>query len=182
MTRYLVLGNGAAGATAAEEIRRLEAQAEITIVSAEKYPMYSRPGLAYIILGEIPERQIIARSADWYSRLGLRLVHGTAARVEVNTRQVHLADGRALAYDRLLIATGARAVELPYKGAHLAGVVYLDTLDGTKDLLRRARRARRAVVMGGGITALEMAEGFAHQKVETHYFVRKDRLWSTVFN
>jgi NAD(P)H-nitrite reductase large subunit len=58
----------------------------------------------------------------------------------------------------------------------------LDTLDGTKHLLQKARRARRAVVIGGGITALEMVEGLAHQGVETHYFVRGNSLWSKVFN
>jgi NAD(P)H-nitrite reductase large subunit len=70
----------------------------------------------------------------------------------------------------------------PYDGGELDGVVYLDTLDGTRHLLRKARRARRAVVIGGGITALEMAEGLARQGVETHYFVRGSSLWSKVFN
>jgi NAD(P)H-nitrite reductase large subunit len=182
LTNYLIIGNGAAGATAAEEIRKRDPLGEIVIVSAEKYPMYSRPGLAYVIIDEIPDRQVIARQPDWYQARRIHVVHGTATRVDVNTRQVHLADGKTLPYDRLLIATGARAVPLPYPGAHLDGIVFLDTLDGTKDLLKRVKRARRAVVIGGGITALEMAEGIAHQKVETHYFVRKDTLWSTVFN
>ena len=60
MTRYLILGNGAAGATAAETIRAHDARGEITLVSAEPYGMYSRPGLAYVIIDEIPERQVIA--------------------------------------------------------------------------------------------------------------------------
>ena len=182
MTRYLILGNGAAGATAAEEIRRLDAGGDITLIGAERYPMYSRPGLAYLLLDEIPERQVMARSSDWYADLGLRLFHGTAARVDATSQRVHLADGQALRYDRLLIATGARAAELPHTGPLPDGIVYLDTLDGTRDLLRRAKRAARAVVVGGGITALEMAEGFAHQKVETHYFVRRNTLWASVFN
>jgi len=184
MTRYLILGNGAAGATAAEEIRRLDPRGEITLVGAERYPMYSRPGLAYLILDEIPERQVLARSSQWYAELDLRLLHGTASRLDVRAQRVQLADGLVLGYDRLLIATGARAADLPLAQAGPApeGIVYLDTLDGTKELLKRAKRARRGVVVGGGITALEMAEGFAHQKVETHYFVRRNTIWSTVFN
>lgn len=182
MTRYLILGNGAAGATAAEEIRRRDEAGEITLVNAEKYPMYSRPGLAYVVINEIPDRQVMARSAEWYAQQRLHLVTGTAAKIDVAAQQVVLADGHRLPYERLLIATGARAVGLPYPGAQLDGVVFLDTLDGAKDMLKRLKRAKRAVVVGGGITALEMAEGFAHQKVETHYFVRRDMLWSTVFN
>lgn len=182
MTRYLILGNGAAGATAAEEIRRRDEAGAITIVNAEKYPMYSRPGLAYVVINEIPDRQVIARPIEWYDQQRLHLVMGTVTKIEVSAQRVLLANGQRLPYDRLLIATGARAVDLPYPGARLDGVVFLDTLDGAKDMLKRLKRAKRAVVIGGGITALEMAEGFAHQKVETHYFVRRDMLWSTVFN
>jgi NADPH-dependent 2,4-dienoyl-CoA reductase/sulfur reductase-like enzyme len=102
--------------------------------------------------------------------------------VDVEQQMVCLGDGRSLTYDRLLIATGARATPPPYPGAELDGVVYLDTMDGTKELLKKTRRARRAVVIGGGITALELSEGLAHRGVETHYFLRRDRLWSRVFN
>ncbi len=182
MTRYLIIGNGAAGATAAETLRAQDPRGEITVVSAEPYPMYSRPGLAYVITEAVPEKQIWARSLDWYKQRQLRLVHGAAVKIDPAAHRVHLANGHTLPYDRLLIATGARAVALPYPGADLDGVVFLDTLDGTKDMLKRLKRARRGVVVGGGITALEMAEGFAHQKLETHYFLRRDVLWASVLN
>jgi NAD(P)H-nitrite reductase large subunit len=181
-TNYLIIGNGAAGATAAETIRQQDTQGRITVVSAEAYPMYSRPGLAYVATGEIPPHQVIARTPEWYEEQRIARVQGEAVQLDVVAKQVKLADGRCLPYDRLLIATGARAVPPPYDGGELDGVVYLDTLDGTKHLLQKARRARRAVVIGGGITALEMVEGLAHQGVETHYFVRGSSLWSKVFN
>lgn len=182
MTHYLIVGNGAAGATAAETIRRHDRHGRITILSAEPYPMYSRPGLAYVILNEVPPKQVIARSPDWYADLNLTLHHGRARALNVRAQTVTLDDGRELVYDKLLIATGARAVPAPYPGADLDGVVYLDTLDGTRELLKKSKRARQAVVIGGGITALEMTEGLAHQGVETHYFLRRDRLWGNVFN
>ncbi|MFQ5399380.1 MAG: NAD(P)/FAD-dependent oxidoreductase [Anaerolineae bacterium] len=180
--RYLIIGNGAAGTTAAETIRAQDPTGEITVVGTEPYPMYSRPGLAYVLLNEIPKKQVIARQPSWYAEHQINLVFGTAVHLNVRRREIRLEDGRILPYDRLLIATGARATPPPYDGADLQGVVYLDTLDGTVDLLRRAKRARRAVVIGGGITALELTEGLAHHGVETHYFVRRDRLWSKVFN
>ncbi len=182
MTRYLIIGNGAAGVTAAEEIRARDRQGRITIVSAEPYPMYSRPGLAYVIINEIPDKQVFARRPEWYTQKQIKVVYGAVTKVEAAMRQVLLADGKRLPYDKLLIATGARAVPLPYPGANLEGVVFLDTLDSTKELLRKAKSAKRAVVIGGGITALEMAEGLAHHRLDTHYFVRKSALWSTVFN
>ena len=144
--------------------------------------MYSRPGLAYVATGEIPPHQVIARTPEWYEQQRIERVQGEAVALDVKMKRVALADGRFFPYNRLLIATGARAVPPPYQGRELDGVVYLDTLDGTKQLLKKARRARRAVVIGGGITALEMVEGLAHQGVETHYFVRGSSLWSKVFN
>ncbi|MCB8966659.1 MAG: NAD(P)/FAD-dependent oxidoreductase [Ardenticatenaceae bacterium] len=179
---YLIIGNGAAGVTAAETIRAHDLNGRITIVTAEPYPMYSRPGLAYVILQEIPPEQIMARQPQWYAQQRIELVYGRATSLNVQQQSVALENGRILHYDRLLIATGARAVPPPYAGADLDGVVYLDTLDGTKHLLKKARRAKRAVVIGGGITAMELAEGLAHQGVDTHYFLRRDRLWSQVFN
>jgi NAD(P)H-nitrite reductase large subunit len=181
-TRYVIIGNGAAGATAAETIRHHDAVGDITILTAEPYPTYSRPGLAYVLIKEIPPQQVFARTRAWYEQLQLNLVSGQAERVDVVKQQVLLADGRIIPYDRLLIATGARATPPPYPGADLKGVVYLDTLDGTRDLIGLAKRARRAVVVGGGITALELTEGLAHRGVETHYFVRRNRLWGKVFN
>lgn len=182
MIHYLIVGNGAAGITAAEEIRARDPHGEITVVSAEIHPMYSRPGLAYVIIDEIPSRQVVARTPAWYARQKIKLVYGRAVKLDAAPHRVLLANHPPLGYDRLLIATGARAASLPYPGANLDGIVYLDTLDGTLELLRKLRRARRAVVVGGGITALEMAEGFAHNHVETHYLVRRNALWSAVFN
>lgn len=180
--RYVIIGNGAAGATAAQTIRQHDSTGAITILTAEPYPMYSRPGLAYVLINEVTPQQIMARTLDWYEEWGINLLLGKAVQLDVTAQTVLLEDGRSLPYDRLLIATGARATPPPYSGADLDGVVYLDTLDGTKELIKKSRRARRAVVVGGGITALELSEGLAHRGVETHYFLRRDRLWGRVFN
>ncbi len=180
--RYVIIGNGAAGATAAQTIRQNDAAGEIVILTAEPYPMYSRPGLAYVLIKEVSPEQIMARTLDWYEEWGINLVLGEAVSLDVQRQMVWLGDGRSLNYDRLLIATGARATPPPYSGAELDGVVYLDTLDGTKELVKKTRRARRAVVIGGGITALELSEGLTHRGIDTHYFLRRDRLWGRVFN
>jgi len=181
-TRYLIIGNGAAGVTAAETIRQQDQGGDITIVSAEPYPAYSRPGLAYLLVGEIPKKQLFTWSSEWYSTLRVKLVFGKAERLDVRGQRVRLVDGRVLHYDRLLLAMGARAAPSPYPGSALSGVVYLDTLDGTMELISHAKRRRRAVVIGGGITALELSEGLASRGVNTSYFLRRDRLWGSVFD
>jgi len=182
MNRYVIIGNGAAGITAAEELRRRDAPASISIASDERHAMYSRPGLAYVLIDEVSPEQAVARKPEWYARQRIDLIHSRAERIDFEARQAHLANGQRLAYDALLIAVGARAVPAPFPGNDLDGVVYLDNMDNTLDIIQRAKAARAAVVVGGGITALEMAEGLAHHGVETHYLVRKHNLWSALLS
>jgi len=182
MQRYVIIGNGAAGITAAEELRRRDARSSISVVTDERYPMYSRPGLAYVLIDEVSAEQAVARKPEWYARQHIDLIFSRAIRIDSEARQVGLANGQSLRYDALLLAVGARAVPAPFPGADLDGVVYLDNMDNTLDIIRRAHLARAAVVVGGGITALEMAEGLAHYRVETHYLVRKNNLWSALLN
>ncbi len=179
---FVILGNGPAGLSAAEEIRRRDAQARITILTPEPYLFYSRPGLAYYLSGEIPWKRVIARTEDYYREHRFDLIHQACTRIFPQEHEVLLADGRRLRYDRLLIATGSRAVPARFPGADLDGVVYLDTLDQARDIVKRTRRARHAVVVGGGITALELVEGFHARGLHVHYLLRRDRYWSALLS
>ncbi|MFQ5434887.1 MAG: FAD-dependent oxidoreductase, partial [Anaerolineae bacterium] len=106
MSSYVIVGNGAAGVTAAETVRQQDPGGEITIVGKEPYPIYSRPGLAYVLTSDIPAQQIYARSPEWYTHFRIQFVHGRANRLDTIYQKLFLADGRILRYDRLLIATG----------------------------------------------------------------------------
>lgn len=180
--RYLIIGHGVAGLSAAKAIRRRQPEASIAIVTDESHRFYSRPGLAYYLSGDIPEKQLFSYSDGLYRDIRCSLIFGEATRIDTTQRKVQLADGSILAYDALLLATGAQAARPPIPGIDLEGVVTLDTLDDTRHILKLARRARRAVVIGGGITALEIAEGLAARGVDTHYFLRKDRYWNSVLD
>ncbi len=182
-THHLIIGNGAAGMSAAEEIRRRAPHSAITILSDEPHPMYSRPGLAYLLTGETHESNIYCRTAEDYNAQRLALIHGHATMLDLVRRSAHLVDGRVLAFDTLLLATGASPVVPPFPGNDLDGVVYLDTLDNTQDLLRRVGAgAQAAVVVGGGITAMEMAEGLQQRGLTVHYLLRKRSIWSALLN
>ena len=180
--RHVIVGNGPAGLTAAETIRLHDADAHITIVGGEDHPFYSRPGLAYVLTGAIPEKQLFARTDKDYERAQIRRTVGTVRRIEPAGHRIELTDGRTLAYDCLLLAVGARAVRPELPGIDLEGVVTLDNLDDARRILRLAKKAKRACVVGGGITALELAEGLAAQGVETRYLMRGDRYWSGVLD
>jgi NAD(P)H-nitrite reductase large subunit len=180
--RYLIVGSGAAAIAAAEAIRGQDPEGEIRLVGEEAHGYYSRPGLAYYLTGEIPEQQLFPFTGEDFDRLRLRRLQARVATLQPQMHQVTLEDGQHLAYDRLLLATGSLAAKLPLPGSDLEGVVKLDDMDDAREILKRSRRRRTAVVVGGGITALEIVEGFRAQHVRTHYFLRGDRYWSNVLD
>lgn len=167
--------------SAAEEIRRRSPHSAITVITNEPYPMYSRPGLAYLLTGEIRPSHIFCRTREDYARQRLQLIPAHVSALDLARRAVLLQDGRALPFDTLLLATGAAAVPAPFPGGDLDGVVYLDTLKNAEGLLQRvANGAKTAVVVGGGITAMEMAEGLRDRGLTVHYMLRGQSLWSAL--
>ena len=181
-SRYVIVGNGPAGVTAAHAIRELDAAADIQIVGAERHGFYSRPGLAYYLTGQIPEGALFSRPDKELDRAHVRRTVGRVAAVDARSHRVELADGKALRYDRLLLAVGARAVRPEIEGIGLEGVVTLDNLEDARLIRKLAKKGKRAVVVGGGITALELAEGLAANGVTTRYLMRGDRYWASVLD
>jgi len=179
---HILIGAGIAGLTAAETIRAHDSAATITMIGDEPHEFYSRPGLAYLLRGDVPERQLFLRTAA--DIRSLRITQVTARVEQLATAQhlLVLSDGRRLTYDRLLVATGAQASPPPFPGTDLAGVVKLDNLDDARRILKLCGRFRSAVVVGGGITALELAEGLRARGMRTHYLLRGSRYWSDVLD
>jgi NAD(P)H-nitrite reductase large subunit len=179
---YLIIGNGAAGLSAAEVIRRRDADGRITIVTNEPYRFYSRPGIAYYIMNQVSDRQLISRSETFYKEHRFNLHFGQVTRLELEQQSVHFADGQHLSYDVLLLATGAGAVPPSLPGSDLEGVLTFDSLDDAKTVIRLGRKAKAAVVVGGGITAMELAEGLRIQGARTYLLQRGDRIWHRLFD
>ncbi len=182
MTHHVLVGSGIAALSAAEAIRGVDAAARITLVSEESGPFYSRPGLAYLLTAALPERQLAIRSRADLAALRVERVAGRASRLQPATHELFLADGRALHYDRLLLATGAASIPPGFPGAELDGIVTVDGIDDARAFVARAKKASRAVVIGGGSTAVELAEGLHARGVDTHYLLRGDRYWARVLD
>jgi nitrite reductase (NADH) large subunit len=180
--RYLIVGMGAAGVAAAETIRNQDATGEIVILSDDPHGYYSRPGLAYYLTGEVTERLLHPFSHHDFRRLNLRHVYAHATRLDLTGHQVETDRKQSLSYDRLLLATGSQAVDPTVPGIDLQGVVKLDHMDDARGILKLSRRSHVAVVVGGGITALEIVEGLKARGVQVHYFLRRDRYWSNVLD
>lgn len=182
MRRYVIVGSGAAGIAASEAIRNHDSNSEIHLITDDPHGYYSRPGLAYYLTGELDEKMLFPFSEKDFRRLGLRRLNTRVVRIHPEAHRIELHTGAQLPYDRLLIATGAAAARAEAPGADLEGVVKLDSLEDTRHIINLMRGARAAVVVGGGITALELVEGMRARNVRTHYFLRGDRYWSNVLD
>lgn len=180
--QHVIIGTGIAGLSAAEAIRDRDPGAVITMIGEESHEFYSRPGLAYLLRGDVPDRQLLIRTPTDIRTLRLQRIHARVEKILVEAHAVQLADGRHVRYDRLLVATGALASPPAFPGGDLPGIVKLDSLDDTRAIIRTCGRFRSAVVVGGGITALELAEGLRARGMRTHFFLRGRRYWSDVLN
>ena len=182
MRRYVIIGSGAAGISAAETLRENDPTGKVVLVTGDRFGYYSRPGLAYLLAGEVDEAQLFPYPPAVLKKLGIEWITGHVARIDPYAHKLVLKDERSLDYDRLLLATGATAVIPDLPGIHLDGVVKLDNFEDIHRILRRAQRGKEAVVVGGGITALELVEGLAAQGMRVHYLLRGERYWSSVLD
>src|SRR5208337_2275399 len=121
--RYVMVGSGIASLSAAESLREREAAADITIVSEEAHDFYSRPGLAYLLRGDVPEKQLHIRTRDDLRALNVTRIAGRVEQLLCDRHELVLANGKHVSYDRLLVATGASAVPPPFPGNDLLGIV-----------------------------------------------------------
>jgi len=180
--RYAIIGSGVAGIAAMEAIRSVDTGGEIILIGDDPYGFYSRPGLAYYLTGELHDKALFPRTAEDLRKLNFRYINKRVTKILRAEHTLELEDQSAVTYDRLLIAVGAQALPLEVPGANLEGVLKLDHMAAAKRILKQARRSRAAVVVGGGITALELVEGLRSRGMKVHYLLRGDRYWSNVLD
>lgn len=160
MSHIVIVGGGQAAGAAAETAREQDSDAEITVVAREPHGLYQRPPLSKgYLAGSDGPGAVRLHDADWYADQGIAVRTGLAAtEVDAGARRVGLADGTAITYTQLLLATGATARALPVPGADLEGVHTLRTIDDA-DALGQTLRAggKRVVVIGSGWIGMEAA-------------------------
>ncbi|CEJ87444.1 FAD-dependent pyridine nucleotide-disulfide oxidoreductase [Hyphomicrobium sp. GJ21] len=166
----VIVGGGAAGNAGAEMLRRQEFKGTVTILSADDALPYDRPNLSKDYLaGNASEDWIPLRTPDFYNeqKIDVRLKTRVVA-IDTVEREVTLADGSHVAFDALLLATGAAPVRLDIPGAGLPHVHYLRTLDDSRALFAKTKDAKRAVVIGASFIGLETAASLRARDIEVH--------------
>ncbi|MBO0686386.1 MAG: FAD-dependent oxidoreductase, partial [Candidatus Dormibacteraeota bacterium] len=164
--RYVVLGNGIAGQTCAEELRARDPECSIVMIAAERHPLYNRVALPRFLRGQVREEKVLMRTVEDYDKKGIEIHFETwATSVDVGQKVVTTNRGQDFRYDALLIATGGRPKPPPWPGSGEVSEVYgFQTLDDTKAIIDKADRSERVLVMGGSFISYELAEGIVFRK------------------
>jgi NADPH-dependent 2,4-dienoyl-CoA reductase/sulfur reductase-like enzyme/nitrite reductase/ring-hydroxylating ferredoxin subunit len=181
--RFVIVGGGAAGFAASEMLRRHGFAGSITMLSSDNAAPVDRPNLSKDYLaGSAPEDWLPLRGDDWYAANGITLRLKTeVAALDTRVKQVTLADGGTIKFDKLLLATGAEPVRLQLPGAGLPHVHTLRALVDCRAIIANAEKAKRAVVVGASFIGLETAASLRTRGIEVHVVAPEKRPLERVF-
>ena len=179
MKHIIIIGNGIAGITTARHVRRQNDQHRITVISAESEHFYSRTALMYIYMGHMTYAHTKPYE-DWFwvkNRIDLK--QAMVEQVDTATKQIRLADGLQLSYDVLVIATGSTSTTFNWPGKSFAGVQGLYGLPDLATMEQYTKGIDRAVVVGGGLIGIELAEMLRSRHIAVTMLVRDTHYWSS---
>ena len=176
--KYLLIGGGLASAEAAKQVRRVDAEGSIALVSDETLLPYNRPPLSKEYLrGEATKPLEFASAAD-YEELRVTTVLGSAVTtLDAAASTATLDNGEVYSYEQALLATGGSPVRLPVPGADLAGVYYLRDAGDADAIGAAAKEAKRAVVVGAGFIGLETAASLRQMGLDVTVIEMADAIW-----
>src|SRR5260370_16703787 len=171
---YVIVGNGVCGTEAALLLRGREADARITLVSAEHDHFFSRPALMYVFAGQTSLRDIEPYDRGLYERMRVERVRMRVASVHAPGHDLVFEGAARVGYDKLLVAVGSRGRSAPWPGSEGPSLHYFVTLGDLEGLDREARRGQRAVVIGGGLIGVEVAEILHDRGLPVTFVVREN--------
>src|SRR5260221_1980559 len=168
--RIVIIGGGAAGFAAAEKLRREQYRGRIVMLSNDDAPPVDRPNLSKDYLaGNAPEDWVPLRPESFYADNGIELrLKASVTSIDIRAREVALAEGSRIPYDRLLLATGAEPIRLSIPGAGPQQLLVLRSLPDCRAIIERAKTARRALVLGASFIGLEVAAALRAREIEVH--------------
>ncbi len=174
---FIIIGDGIAGAKAAENIRKADDNASIKVFTDEDQALYNRIMLKTFMKGTLPAQYTQMHDEDWYEKRDINLHLDTRINeVKNGYKAVISEDGEEYSYDKLLVATGGSPREYPldedYENLH-----YMWTMKDAEEIKESAEESEKAVVIGGGLLGIDLAVAYAENDCETYYLIRDDRWW-----
>ena len=170
--KIIIIGNGIAGSNAARFIRKFSDH-EVTMISGESDAPFSRTALMYIYMGHVRYQDTLLYEAGFWPKNRIQCLKATVESVDTIGKKVQLRDGKTLLYDILIIATGSRSNKFGWKGEDLEGVSGLYHLQDLEYIQQRSSGMKRAVIVGGGLIGIELAEMFHSRHIPVTMLVRE---------
>lgn len=175
----VIIGNGIAGITAARHIRRISDK-KITVISAENKYFFSRTALMYVYMGHMKWEHLEPYEKSFWTKNRIDLREAYVKRIDFTERKLIFSEGGHLAYDHLIIATGSIPRKLGCKGEELRGVQGLVSKQDLERLETNTAQCKNAVVVGGGLIGVELAEMLHSRKIEVSMLIREESFWRNV--
>ena len=185
-TKYLIIGGGIAGTSAAESIRTVDKNGSIIIVSDEPYLMYSRIMLSKpsYFLDQIPEERIFLKNDKWYDSQEIELISGKKAiSLDAQNKIIKLFDGSELQYEKLLLATGSNPRKWNVSGGEKDGVFSLRILEDCKKIKNHLQKeVKRVALVGGGFISFEMCDLLCEKGLNVTLILRESHYWEPILD
>jgi NADPH-dependent 2,4-dienoyl-CoA reductase/sulfur reductase-like enzyme len=177
--RFVIVGNGVAGITAAMTLRDRDALAEITVVGGETEYFFSRTALMYAFMDVLERRDMEPFERKVYRERRIALVHDRVTELDADAKTITTRGGRVIPYDGLLLATGSvpRTMSAPGLDAQTLGVCNFVSMQDLDACERYATTTREALVVGGGLIGIELVECLVHHGIKTRFLVREPWYW-----
>jgi len=182
-TKYLIIGNSAGGIGAAEAIRQVDKEGVLTIVSEEPYPAYSRPLISKYLTGERTLEDILFRPLDFYDQNNIIfLPDKKVTQLELNHQTAQLEDGEQIAWEKLLLSVGGKPIFPKMTGSNKRGVFTFTNLDDAKTIDGFLDKAKKAVVIGGGLIGISVTEALTKRGVDVIVVEMKEHILNTILD
>ncbi|MFT4575185.1 MAG: NADPH-dependent 2,4-dienoyl-CoA reductase/sulfur reductase-like enzyme [Polaribacter sp.] len=182
MEHIVIIGNGISGVTAARHIRK-NSDKEITIVSAETDYFFSRTALMYVYMGHLKFEHTQPYESWFWKKNRINLKKGYVSKVNSSSNEIEFSDGEKLGYDKLIIATGSKPNKFGWPGQDLNGVMgmyHKQDLDNLEKYAPDNKTCKRAVIVGGGLIGIELAEMLHSRNIPVTFLVREQSFWGSV--
>ncbi len=175
--RYVIVGAGPAGVTAAETLRQIDPDGSVVLVGNEPDPPYGRMAIPYFLIGKVgQEGTYLRKGENHYENLGITYVQGEAETVSPDKSTLTLKGGEEIAYDKLLVATGSHAIKPPVDGLDLPGVHHCWTLEDGRNIAKLTGEGKDVVLMGAGFIGCIIMEALAQSGANLTVVEAEDRM------
>jgi NAD(P)H-nitrite reductase large subunit len=177
--KIVIIGNGIAGTNAARYIRK-KSDHEIIMISEETMQPYSRTALMYVYMGHVKQTNTHLYEDWFWDKNRINRIQSRVNSVNIAGKSLFLSNGETIIYDKLIIATGSKPNKFGWPGQDLKGVQGLYHLQDLESMEQYSPGLQRAVIVGGGLIGIEMAEMFHSRHIPVTFLVREKSFWNAV--